>query len=84
MDSTRHRYLCFIWGHPRALYFVFNGQSTIVQIETTGSEFLWGLFGGGTEIKFVELQGYLMVPEVRQTLTAIIGFYFGNASAKVS
>jgi len=39
------------------------------------------LFGGGTEIVFVELKGYLMVPEVRQTLTAIVGFYFGNASA---
>ena len=30
---------------------------------------------------FVELEGYLLVPEVRQTLTAIVGFYFGNASA---
>ena len=39
------------------------------------------LFGGGTEVFFVELKGYLMVPEVRQALTAIMGFYFGNASA---
>ena len=37
--------------------------------------------GGGTEITFVELPAYLMVTEVRQTLTAIIGFYFGNATA---
>jgi hypothetical protein len=31
---------------------------------------------------FVEMKGYLMIPEVRQALTAIIGFYFGNAAAK--
>ena len=57
------------------------GQSTIVEVETTGDEWLWGLFGGGSETIFVELEGYLMVPEVRQTLSAIVGFYFGNASA---
>ena len=42
------------------------------------------LFGGGKEITFVELDGYLMIPEVRQTLSAIVGFYFGNAAAKGS
>jgi hypothetical protein len=57
------------------------GMSTIVQVEETGSEFLFGLFGGGTTISFVELKGYLLVPEVRQTLTALVGFYFGNATA---
>ncbi len=57
------------------------GHSTIVQIEEEKSTWLFGLFGGGTEVMFVELKGYLMVPEVRQTLTAIVGFYFGNASA---
>ena len=57
------------------------GFSTIVEVETQSPEFLFGLFGGGTEVFFVELKGYLMVPEVRQSLTAIMGFYFGNASA---
>ncbi len=57
------------------------GYSTIVEVEQEKSTWLFGLFGGGTEIMFVELKGYLMVPEVRQTLTAIVGFYFGNASA---
>ena len=57
------------------------GFTTIVEVETQSPEFLFGLFGGGTEILFVELKGYLMVPEVRQALTAIMGFYFGNASA---
>ena len=59
------------------------GFSTIVQVETEDPTWFFGLFGGGTEIMFVELKGYLMMPEVRQTLTAIVGFYFGNASAKV-
>ena len=57
------------------------GYSTVVEVETQSPEWLFGLFGGGTEVLFVELDGYLMVPEVRQTLTAIVGFYFGNASA---
>ena len=57
------------------------GYSTIVEVETQNPEWFFGLFGGGTEVLFVELKGYLMIPEVRQTLTAIVGFYFGNASA---
>ena len=57
------------------------GYSTVVEVETQSPEFLFGLFGGGKEVLFVELKGYLMIPEVRQTLTAIVGFYFGNATA---
>ena len=57
------------------------GLNTIVEIQETNAEYLFGLFGGGTEVKFLELEGYLLVPEVRQTLTALVGFYFGNASA---
>jgi hypothetical protein len=57
------------------------GMSTIVQVEEQNPTWFFGLFGGGTKILFVELKGYLMVPEIRQTLTAIVGFYFGNASA---
>lgn len=59
-----------------------TGHSTIVQVETEAPTWFFGLFGGGTEVMFVELKGYLMVPEVRQTLSAIVGFYFGNASAR--
>ena len=77
--------VCVLFGVILAPFLLsLMGQSTIVEIQETGGTFLFGLFGGGTETKFVELDGYLMVPEVRQTLTAIIGFYFGNASAKVS
>lgn len=57
------------------------GYSTIVEIEQEKSTFLFGLFGGGVEKSFVELNGYLIIPEVRQTLSAIVGFYFGSATA---
>ena len=53
----------------------------VVEVETENPTWLFGLFGGGKEILFVELKGYLMLPEVRQTLSAIVGFYFGNATA---
>ena len=72
---------CILFGVILAPFILsLLGFSTIVQVEEVEGTFL-GLFGGGTEIVFVELKGYLMVPEVRQTLTAIVGFYFGNASA---
>tara|TARA_R110002074_G_scaffold392152_2_gene577456 strand:- start:152 stop:604 length:453 start_codon:yes stop_codon:yes gene_type:complete len=72
---------CILFGVILAPFILsLLGLSTIVQVEETKGTFL-GLFGGGTEIVFVELKGYLMVPEVRQTLTAIVGFYFGNATA---
>ena len=72
---------CILFGVILAPFILsLLGLSTIVQVEETKGAFL-GLFGGGTEIVFVELKGYLMVPEVRQTLTAIVGFYFGNATA---
>ena len=43
---------------------------------------LWGLLGTRTEPVFVEIEGYLLVPEIRQALTAIVGFYFGQATVK--
>jgi len=60
------------------------GVPTIVEIEEEHRAFLFGLIGGKTEIKFVELTGFLLIPEVRQTLTAIVGFYFGASAGKVS
>ena len=74
--------VCCLFGVILAPFILsVLGMSTIVQIEETSSEFFFGLFGGGTTISFVELKGYLLVPEVRQTLTALVGFYFGNATA---
>ena len=74
--------VCILFGVVLAPFILsVMVYSTIVQVGLTGDEWLFGLFGGGSETAFVELDGYLLVPEVRQTLTAIVGFYFGNASA---
>jgi len=73
---------CVLFGVILAPFLLsLMGLSTIVQVETTNPTWGFGLFGGGSEIFFVELKGYLMMPEVRQSLTAIVGFYFGNAAA---
>ena len=55
------------------------GIPTIVEITEESRSLFWGLIGGGTHVKFIELPGYILIPEVRQTLTTIVGFYFGAA-----
>jgi len=53
-----------------------------VQVDTFTRQWLFGLFGGNPETSFIRIDGYLMIPEVRQTLTAIVGFYFGSSTVK--
>lgn len=59
-----------------------TNNPTVIQVTQDRPEWLFGLFGGGAKTQFVQLQGYLMVEEVRQTLCALTGFYFGSAVAK--
>jgi len=59
-----------------------TNNPTVIQVTQDRQEWLFGLFGGGEKTQFVQLQGYLMVEEVRMTLTALVGFYFGQATAK--
>lgn len=56
-------------------------QSLVVEVQTPARSFL-GMFSYGGKTKFYEISGYLLSIEIRQALLAIIGFYFGNASAK--
>ena len=65
-------------------FLALLNEPLYVQITETKKSFLFGLFGGGTENYFVRVDGYLMIPEVRQTLTAIVGFYFGSSVVKSS
>lgn len=58
------------------------GKPTIVEIHEPVKEWAFGLWSTGGRTVFVEMQGYLLIPEVRQTLTALIGFYFGSAAGK--
>jgi len=57
------------------------GKPVIVEIETPTREWLFGIIKTGGVTKFYELGSYLLIPELRASLMAIIGFYFGNASA---
>ena len=38
-----------------------------------------GLFGG---VKWDTVKGFVILPEVRQTAIAIVGFYFGSSQIK--
>jgi len=40
---------------------------------------LFGLFKGA---KWETVTGYVILPEVRQTALAIVGFYFGSSQVK--
>ena len=57
-------------------------EPTVVMQTIQRPEYFFGLFGGGTKVNFVELQGYLLSEETRTALSAIIGFYFGQSAAK--
>ena len=65
------------------LITVYTDAATVVQVTESRGGWLWGLFGPAKEkIRFEAIQGYLIAPETRQALLAIIAFYFGQAAAK--
>ena len=53
----------------------------VLEVESTKSWF-FGLFGKSSQPVFVQTMGYILIPEIRQSLTAIIGFYFGQGTVK--
>lgn len=59
----------------------FFGISTIVEINQTHPEMLFGLVPETTETIFQTINGYLFTTENRQILLSIVGFYFGSAAA---
>ena len=71
-----------LFGVILAPFVVTFFNHPIVVEELITKKVLWGLLGTRTEPVFVEVEGYLLVPEIRQALTAIIGFYFGQATVK--
>ena len=74
--------LSVLFGVILAPFVVTFFNHPIVVEELITKKILWGLLGTKTEPVFVEVEGYLLVPEIRQALTAIIGFYFGQATVK--
>lgn len=57
------------------------GIKTFVETTQNNPELLFGLIPEMTKKVFVELQGFVYTSEMKQTLLAIVGFYFGSASA---
>jgi len=45
-------------------------------------EWLFGLIGGGERTEWVQLDGYVIFRSFTHLLATVVGFYFGNASAK--
>ena len=41
-----------------------------------------GIFGMFKTVKWDEISGYVILPEVRQAALAIVGFYFGSSQVK--
>jgi len=56
--------------------FAWTGVGISVSRDTSG--FL-GLFKG---VKWETIQGFVILPEIRQTALAIVGFYFGSSQIK--
>jgi len=74
--------LCVLFGTILAPFILpFFGIPTVVEIKTIDQPFL-GIFGGGENVAFHSVYGYLFTEENRQILLSIVGFYFGSAVAK--
>jgi len=74
--------LCVLFGTILAPFILpFFGIPTVVEIKTVNQPFL-GIFGGGEDVAFHSVYGYLFTEENRQILLSIVGFYFGSAVAK--
>lgn len=62
---------------------VFSEAATVVQYTEKTGGWLWGLLGPGRErVQFEAVTGYLLTPETRHGLLAVVAFYFGQGAAK--
>lgn len=62
---------------------VLLDKPVVVEITTPIKSWL-GLIETGGKTKFYELSSYLLIPELRSALLALVGYYFGSSSAKRS
>jgi hypothetical protein len=58
--------------------FIFAFTDVGVSIQSESNGFL-GLF---KSVRWENVQGFVVLPEVRQTALAIVGFYFGSSQVK--
>ena len=77
--------LCILFGTIIAPFILpFFSIPTVVELEEIRHAPLdfFGLFGTNSYTSFQSINGYLFTTENRQILVTIVGFYFGNASAR--
>ena len=58
--------------------FIFAFTDVVISVARDTSGFL-GLFKG---VKWETVHGFVILPEVRQTALAIVGFYFGSSQIR--
>lgn len=61
--------------------FILSLTAVPVTVEKEGLGGLFKLFGLGSS-SWESLQGFVVLPEVRQAMLAIVGFYFGSSQVK--
>jgi len=61
--------------------FLLSLTAVPITVEKEGLGGIFGLlgFGGGS---WESLQGFVVLPEVRQAMLAIVGFYFGSSQVR--
>ena len=74
--------LTMLFGTIAAPFILpFFGVPTLVEVDTTNPEGLFGFIPETSKKYFVEVNGFLYTSENRQILVSIVGFYFGTAAA---
>lgn len=83
--TRRFIVISIVFGVILAPFFLaMLGKPVIVQIDVPVKTWFLGLFVTGGKPLFYQVSSYLLIPEVRTSLTALVGFYFGQAAAKRS
>ena len=59
----------------------FFGIPTVVEVQYTSPEWLFGLIPSSSETIFQTVNGFLYTSENRQVLLAFVAFFFGSAAA---
>ena len=73
--------MCSIVFFPFILVLI--DKTTIIETQSPVKEWVFGLFSTGGNSKFYSLSGYLLSESIRQAFLCLIGFYFGQSSARV-
>lgn len=80
--TRRFIVICILFSAVLAPFIApIIGIRTFIETTENNPSVLFGLIPEITKKVFVELNGFAYTQEMKQTLVAIVGFYFGSASA---